>query len=353
MHRPFKLALVTGSTGWLGKRLVRLLATRAFDHDALRDLPSQLRIRCLVRPGEDSESLEAISSDIETVSGDLRKPADCARFLDNAAGALVLHTAGVIHPEKVRDFYSINVDGLRNLLEAAAAVRAQRAVVVSSNSPIGCNPHPDHLFDETSPYNPYMSYGRSKMLMEHVVHEFEKRGAMETVLVRPPWFYGPDQPPRQTLFFSMIRQGKAPVVGSGDNLRSMAYIDNLCQGLLLAAVTERARGKTYWIADRRPYTMNEIIDTVERLLEDEFNLPVKHSRLRLPRIASGIAWLTDRTLQGMGMYHSKIHVLSEMDKTIACSVALAEKELGYRPQVALEEGMRRSLRWCLEQGQTI
>ncbi len=75
---------------------------------------------------------------------------------------------------------------------------------------------------------------------------------IETVLVRPPWFYGPNQPPRQTLFFRMIRAGKAPIVGSGRNLRSMSYIDNLCQGLLLAAMTPRANGQTYWIADRRP-----------------------------------------------------------------------------------------------------
>src|SRR3990172_3264537 len=90
---------------------------------------------------------------------------------------------------------------------------------------------------------------------------------IETVLVRAPWFYGPNQPPRQTLFFKMIRDGKAPIVGNGENFRSMAYVDNLCQGLILAAITERANGQIYWIADRKPYSMNEITDTIERLLE--------------------------------------------------------------------------------------
>jgi nucleoside-diphosphate-sugar epimerase len=50
-------------------------------------------------------------------------------------------------------------------------------------------------------------------------------------------------------------------------------------------------------------------------------------------------------LQGLGLYHQKVHVLSEMNKTIACSVERAAAELGYRPVVALEEGMRRSLKW--------
>ena len=196
-----------------------------------------------------------------------------------------------------------------------------------------------------------MNYGRSKMQAELLVKNFEQEGRkLECVIVRPPWFYGPDQPARQTLFFSMIKSGKAPIVGSGKNLRSMAFIDNLCEGLLLAAYVERAVGQIYWIADRRPYSMNEIIDTVERLMEREFNLPVAHKRMRLPSAASEVAFLSDKLLQSFGLYNQKIHVLSEMNKTIACSTAKAEAELGYNPRVSLEEGMRRSLTFCVEHG---
>jgi nucleoside-diphosphate-sugar epimerase len=226
----------------------------------------------------------------------------------------------------------------------------RRAVVVSSNSPCGNNPHPDHLFDELSPYRPYMHYGRSKMCMELAVRARQERGDLETVLVRTPWFYGVNQPPRQTLFFTMVRDGKAPIVGGGANRRSMSYLDNLVQGLLLAAITARANGQVYWIADRRPYSMNEIIDTIERLLETEFGQHCAHRRLRLPGVASEVAGLVDFALQSLGFYQQKIHVLSEMNKTIACSIARAERELGYRPSVDLEEGMRRSLRWCIDHG---
>jgi nucleoside-diphosphate-sugar epimerase len=72
--------------------------------------------------------------------------------------------------------------------------------------------------------------------------------------------------------------------------------------------------------------------------------------MRLPGLASEVAYVVDFALQSLGLYHQKIHVLSEMNKTIACSVAKAEKELGYRPMVELEEGMRRSLRWCVDSG---
>lgn len=340
--------LVTGAMGWLGISLVEALAKGLPDLDALKEPRGDLRIRCLILPGQDAAALKKISERIEVVSGDVRNPADCARFCEDSKGAVLFHTAGMIHPRKVAEFNQINVDGTIALLEAAIGAGVRRAVVVSSNSPCGCNPHPDHLFDEESPYRPYMNYGRSKMRMELAVKE--RQGKIETVIVRPPWFYGPNQPPRQTLLFQMIRDGKAPIVGNGQNLRSMGYIDNLCQGLLLAALVEKAAGRIYWIADKRPYSMNEIIDTVERLLETEFGQKCAHKRMRLPGIASEIALMADATLQALGIYQQKIHVLSEMNKTIACSVARAEQELGYRPAVALEEGMRRSLAWCVARG---
>jgi len=311
-----QLALVTGAQGWLGQGLMRALAQGEWN--------------------------------TRTLAGDLRNPADCQRFCADAQGAQLFHTAGVIHPHRVREFYDTNVTGTKNLLNAAVQAGVRRAVIVSSNSPCGCNPHPDHLFDEESPYNPYMNYGRSKMLMELAVREYRDR--LETVIIRAPWFYGPFQPPRQTLFFTMVRRGRFPIVGSGENLRSMAYIDSLSQGLILAANAPQANGQVYWVADERPYSMNEIVDTVERLLEDEFKIPCAHKRMRLPNIASECAWLTDKATQALGIYNQKIHVLSEMNKTIACSIDKAKRELGYRPTIALEEGMRRSIQWCREAG---
>lgn len=343
--------LVTGALGWLGISLVESLVNGLKDHPALANPKSDLKIRCLILPGQDGKLLEKISDRIEVITGDIRNVEDCARFCDGMKDAVLFHTAGIIHPGKVAEFVQINVTGTTNLLDAAIKSGVKRAVIVSSNSPCGCNPHPDHLFDEHSPYNPYMGYGKSKMLMEQAIKE--RGGRIETVIIRPPWFYGPNQPPRQTLFFQMVRDGKGPIVGSGKNLRSMSYIDNLCQGLLLAALVEKAAGETYWIADKRPYSMNEVIDTIERLLETEFGHKCAHKRMRLPGIASEVAYVVDATLQSLGLYHQKIHVLSEMNKTIACSVAKAERELGYNPTVSLEEGMRRSLAWCVKQGITI
>jgi nucleoside-diphosphate-sugar epimerase len=341
---------VTGAAGWLGRGLIHALLYGLPDDPRLAPVSSSAPIHCLVLPGEPVADLRAWSSRLQMHEGDVRHTADCTTFLRGAQGATVFHVAGVIHPRRPADFHAINTQGTAHVLEASVAAKARRVVVVSSNSPCGCNPHVDHLFDEESPYHPYMGYGRSKMQMELLVRARQAAGDIETVLVRPPWFYGPHQPPRQTEFFRMIRDGRMPIVGRGRNRRSMAYIENLAQGLLLAAQEPRAAGQTYWIADERPYEMNEIVDTVERLLEKEFGQKCAHRRMRLPSWASEVAWMADWCLQTAGLYHQKIHVLSEMNKTIACSVEKARREIGYCPRVALEEGMRRSLRWVMEEG---
>jgi len=353
MTSPTSLALVTGAPGWLGTRLVDTLLNGLPDVPALAGSSGDRRVRCLVLRGSEVADLKKLGDRVQIVEGDLSDASSVGQFLADSEGATLFHSAGVIHPTQgTKQLFEVNTEGTRTLVDAARRSKVRRMVHVSSNSPIGTNPSKDHVFDESSPYNPYMGYGKSKMLGEQLVRAANGDG-FETVVIRPPWFYGPGQPPRQALFFTMIKDGKAPIVGPGDNRRSMAYVDNICQGLLLCERVEQARGQVYWIADRRPYPMTEIIDTIERVLERDFQVNVAHKRMRLPGFASGVAWLVDKMLQSLGLYHQKIHVLSEMNKTIACSIAKAERELGYDPKVDLEEGMRRSIRWMLDHGQSI
>jgi nucleoside-diphosphate-sugar epimerase len=322
-----------------------------FPEDA--EQPRFERLRALVLPGTPTEETRAKYPDMELIEGDVRDPAAVGRLCAGADGATVFHLAGIIHPRRIRELFEINTEGTRHLLAAAAAAGATRMVATSSNSPAGAARDPSVVFDESSPYKPYMSYGRSKKLMEDDLNAAHRSGALETVIIRPCWFYGPEQPPRQSEFFRMIKAGKAPVLGDGKARRSMSYVDNTSLGLLLSATRERAAGETYWIADERPYAWNEIIDTVESVLENDFGIEVAHDRLRIPSFASEVALVVDAVLQRAGLYQQKIHVLSETNKTIACSTAKAREELGYRPSVELREGMRRSVEWCLANGQEI
>lgn len=342
-------AIVTGAPGWLGSRLVQSLVK---EHTRGATKRSQGLVRCLVQPAANTDELERLGPDVEIVRGDITAPETLRPLFDGVGkGACVFHVAGIVHPgPRTRPFYDVNVEGTRNVVEAAKAAKIKRLVHLSSNSPFGTNPSPDDRFDEASEYRPYMKYGKTKMLAEKLVKDAQTAGDLETVIIRPPWFYGPGQPPRQTLFFQMIRDGKMPIVGDGNNRRSMAYVDNICQGMLLAQQTPRAAGQAYWIADRQPYTMNEVVAAVEAVLEKEFKIPCKRRRIRLPRFIGELATWIDASMQAIGLYHQKIHVLGEMNKTIACSIGKAQDELGYNPTVDLEEGMRRSIQWVLERG---
>jgi nucleoside-diphosphate-sugar epimerase len=337
------VVVVTGASGWLGQNLVRTLAR------------TRQRVRCLVPVADEAPVLEIVSPVIEAVVGDIRDPATVDRLFDDVGtDATVFHAAAVIHPRhSVRELFDVNVGGTQLVLDRARRSGAGRLVHVSSNSPFGVNPGPDHVFTEDSPYAPYLGYGQSKQEAEQLVERAHERGDLANVVLRAPWFYGPYQPPRQTRFFAAVRRGRFPRVGDGRQKRSMVYTDNLVQGLLLAETSVKASGNAYWIADAEPYELREILATVRRALAAEGLVLSGPAALPLPRLAARAAESIDRFVQGRGRYVQPLHVLGELNHTIACDISRARDELGYDPAVGLEDGMRASIRWCLEHGAPI
>jgi nucleoside-diphosphate-sugar epimerase len=107
----------------------------------------------------------------------------------------------------------------------------------------------------------------------------------------------------------------------------------------------QAPGQTYWVADEKPYTTNEIYRTVAELLE----VPVFQPR-HIPAVSSDICLAIDKTLQSLGLYEMNFHVAAEMTRNIACSIGKAKAQLGYNPKIDLREGMRRSIEWCRAKG---
>lgn len=336
---PPHTTVVTGAAGWLGRALV---------HRLLAD-PARTSLVVNVLSPADAELLPDDPKISRIHVGDLSADGVAKDLLDDTSAETdVVHTAGIIHPTKVDEFYRVNTRGTTNMVTAARASGVRRFVHVSSNSPFGTNPHPADRFRADEPYHPYLGYGRSKMQAEQAVFAAVGLG-LDATIVRPPWFYGPFQPPRQTTFFRMVRTGKFPVVAGGHQQRSMVYVDNLVDGVLAAELAPLARGKGYWIADARPYAVSEIVDTVKRALTDE-GFTVKPGALRLPAIASRVAEAADRLIQRTGRYQQQLHVLGEMGHSIACDISASRTELGYEPAVELYDGMRTSIRWCVENG---
>jgi nucleoside-diphosphate-sugar epimerase len=342
---PPDVTVITGAAGWLGRALV--------DHFTRLDGPHSRpgRIRALVTGTPDAVALAGLPG-VDPVVGDVRRPDGLFGLFEGLRGTVdVIHAAGVIHPARADDFEEVNARGTANVMTAARANGVRRVVHVSSNSPFGVNSHRADHFRNDEPYRPYYGYGRSKMRAELSVLDAVTAG-LNAVIVRPPWFYGPFQPPRQTTFFRMVRAGRFPIIGDGRQRRSMVYVDNLVQGIVAAELTPTPPGRGWWIADARPYEVVEIVETVGRVLAGE-GFEVVPNRIRLPALAGRLAERADAFIQRAGRYLQPVHVLGEMDKTIACDVSAARDELGYEPSVELEEGMRRSVRWCVEQGMNL
>lgn len=339
--------IVTGANGWLGRALVARLA-------APESGEPESHVIAVVRDHLEGRALIELAATFPAASIELRfadfgASGELDQLFHGLRGAIeVVHTAGVIHPRKFSEFERVNSDGTHKLAVAARLAGVERFIHVSSNSPFGVNAIATDRFRQFEPYHPYLEYGRTKMLGELAVLDEVDRG-LNALIVRPPWFYGPHQPARQTTFFSMVKSGRFPVFGAGEQRRSMVYVENLVDGILATRNWTGAAGHGWWVADREPYTVDEIVRTVGRALAEEGH-EVQPPRLRLPNVVGDLAESADRVLQKSRRYVQQVHVLGEMNKTIACDISATTRDLGYQPRVDLYEGMRRSIRWCAANG---
>ena len=333
---------VTGTPGWLGSRLMEILA-QGYGDDRAPDLPEIESVTLLVKPGLMAPAV--VPDGTRVVEGDIR---DLDRVREAVEGCdVVLHLAAIIHPSwtGIDELMDINVGGTRNVVEASCDAGVKRLVFMSSNSAAGASTPLGRPFRAGDPDSPYMAYGRSKAQAEQLVLDAVNAGRIEGVSLRGCWYYGPHQAARQTRFFGMIAKGNPVMFGPGNNLRSLTYVDHLTSALLAAATREGVSGETYWIADREPYPTIDIYNAIADALGAKRPRPRK-----LPTLVSLCCSVADRVLQAVGLYWTEVHVAGELADDIACTVEKAEAELGYEPWVTLDEGMSRSVAWCRDQG---
>jgi nucleoside-diphosphate-sugar epimerase len=334
---------VTGVPGWLGSRLVEIIADGGYGDPRAPALPAVEHLSLLIEPGLDAPA--HLPAGVRVVKGDVRDPRAVAEAV--AGCDAVFHLAAIIHPgwrglEEVR---TVNAGGTENVVAQAIAAGVKRLVYVSSNSVAGTSTALGRPFRETDPPRPYLVYGETKAAGERAVLQAAAAGQLEGVILRACWYYGPHQADRQTRFFRMVAKGNPVMFGAGHNLRSLTYVDHLVAAVFAAATTPEADGRTYWIADTRPYETVEIYNAIA----DALGVPHPQPR-KLPALVSKACALADHVMQRAGIYFKEVHVAGEMAEDIACSVDRARAELGYEPWVTLQEGMQRSVAWCRSQG---
>jgi nucleoside-diphosphate-sugar epimerase len=323
-------AFVTGATGFAGGHLCRHLVQQGWS------------VAGLARAKSDASGLERLG--VENVVGDVR---DKASFAGAIRGAdAVFHLAAIFReaglPE--RDYHAVNVEGTRNVVEAAAEGKARRFVhcsTVGVHGDTGSAP-----VDETSPLKSADdSYNRTKLAGEKLARElFAKLGLPGTV-IRPSAGYGPGEL-RYLKLFKGIKNGRFVMIGSGKTLQNLAYVDDLCEGLVLAGTRPEAVGEAFILAGAENVTLNDLVAGIAEAVRAE---PPK---LRVPAWpVMGAAYACEMLCKPLGI-EPPLHRRRVGFFTVnrAFDIGKARRMLGYDPKVSLREGLKRTAEWYAANG---
>jgi nucleoside-diphosphate-sugar epimerase len=311
--------LITGATGFIGRHLTgALFKTQS--------------IRCLVRKKSDISVLKDFN--VEITYGDLLVKESLRHALDGID--LVYHLAGEVYSKKKNDYYRGNVLATNNLLEACKTKGIKRLVYMSS---VGVYKPAEgkELLTERSDCEPITFYGKTKLHAEELV----RKSNIPSIIIRAPVVYGPTQPLVLNKFFNdALNKKKAYIIGDGNNLRSLCFVDNLVEGLKLLGNKPYLDGNTYILSDNSPYTFNEIIATTSKVIECEIKI------VHLPSLLGNISWGIYNLMGNLfDLCFVELYAMRTMQLNLGCDITKAMKEIGYNPKITLEAGIKHTIEW--------
>lgn len=323
--------LITGATGFIGRHLAEKL------HDKGR------QIKCLIRNRRQNDFLKQL--DAEMVYGDLNDIDSIKKALQGVD--TVYHAAGEVFSVQEDNYYKVNVAGLKNLLEACSNTSVKKIIHFSSSSATGPNSQRDIPVTEDTLCHPITPYGKSKLAGEKIIRKFFQKNNIPTIIVKPPLVYGPwlSDSSRVLMFLQLIHKGIFNIFGDGNNFLSLCYIDNLIHGVLLAEKVNQGTLETYFIADARPYTINEIAETITR--EQGKPLPVSHLPVWTANLLS-VGLSIPSKLFGFTSPLSRNSV-NELKNNWFVDISKAQRDLGYQPIVDFKDGVKKTVEWFMNQ----
>jgi 2-alkyl-3-oxoalkanoate reductase len=317
-------ALVTGASGFLGGHLAGFLKRRGY------------RVQALVRATSDTQRLRALGIDL--VQGDL---ADRASLVASLRGQrFVFNCAARVTDWGPREaFFRVNRDGAGSLVAAAREAGVERIVHVSSLTVLGL-PRGGRLVDESTPpaAGRLDPYSESKRAGERLVQEAHGRDGLAAVIVRPGAIWGPGDPHILPRIVALLRRGRMVSIGGGRNHVALSHVENLSLGLALAAEVAAAAGRVYHVTDAEDLTARQVLDGLAA------GLGTPRARLSLPFPAVyGLAALLEAAARLAG--RSEPPPLTRYGVRLVASdcrydSSRATRELGYRPLVSFEAGVR-------------
>lgn len=299
--------LVTGGAGFIGSHLSSALVARGHRVRVVDSLITGFEHN--LQPG------------VEFTSGDLAEPEVANAAVQGVD--YVLHQAAIPSvPRSVknpRESHRANVDGMLNILLAARDAGVRRVVFAGSSSVYGDQPTLPKR--EDMPTKPMTPYALQKLVSEQYGQMFTRLYGLEVVTTRYFNVFGPRQDPSSpysgviSLFIKALLDGTRPVVfGDGGQTRDFTFVTNVVDGVLRAAEAPAVGGEVFNVATGGRVSLNELLATLKKIVGSDVAPIYQEARMGDVRDSQA-------------------------------DISKAERLLGYRPAVMLEEGLRQTVAW--------
>ncbi len=329
--------LITGATGLLGSHICEQLVKRGAP------------VRALVRKTSDTAFLQTLG--VELAYGDITQPESLPAAVEGVD--VIYHAAARVGDwGPWEDFVRVSIDGTANMLAAAKMADVKRFLHVSSISAYG---HPDGkgmVLDESAPLgqclHKWSYYSHAKVAAERLVWAEWEAGNLPVTVCRPSWLYGPRDRASMPRIIKALKAGKGKLLGGGVNRMNLTYAGNEAEGCILAAEHPDAIGEAYNLSTDGVITQAEYFTKIAEAVGAKpptRNVPYKvaykaaflmelfghmFGRARPPLVTRYSVWLIGR----------QCFFTAEKART----------QLGWKPTVGYDEGIRLAAAWCEEHG---
>jgi 2-alkyl-3-oxoalkanoate reductase len=321
--------LITGATGFLGSHVAEIL----------RDEGHQ--VRALVRKSSKVDLLKKWG--VELCDASLERGEGLERAVDGVDA--VVHSAGIVKARSPEEFHEVNVGGTIHLLDATKKHNpgVKRWVYISSLAAHGFSADGKPRALDAEP-RPVTHDGRSKLAGERAA--LAEKDALPITVFRPPAIYGPrDQ--EMFAFFQLVSRRLAPFMGDDQNRVSLIYARDCARAIVHALTQDHPSGRIYSVEDGQPYTQRELADAIARALGvNPIRLKVPISVVSLAAVGSELYGRLRN--QAVMLTRDKVNELRE--PYLICGSDEIRKELGWKPEVQLDEGAKLTAKWYREHG---
>ena len=325
--------LIKGASGFIGSFIVEEALRRGFETWAA------------VRGSSSRQFLT--DSRINFIELNLSSEEQLTEQLRGLQFDYVVHAAGVTKCLDKQDFHRINTEGTQHLVRVLLALqmRIKRFVYISSLSIMGAirEQQPYTEIRESDEARPNTAYGRSKLETEEWLATIKE---LPYVVLRPTGVYGP----RERDYFMMAKSIKSHTdfaVGYKQQDITFVYVTDVVQAVFLAC-EKGVTGRRYFLSDGEVYQSSTFSNLIRRELGNPWWIRIT-APIWMLRVVTFVGEYVGRlTGKVTALNNDKYNIMRQ--RNWRCDIEPARRELGYEPQVKIEEGVRRSIKWYKDNG---